>query len=138
MELASKKSGSVILPMRNSMRRAGTLSGEREEVRVLRDGFVCQSDDLVNLIAREVGRGAEIRIAYYIYVGEACQAERLAEPAAARALEIENQIRVVADGACGTDCSVERAHQRCLVLGGVCGSCLHPHMSSGRAAGPGR
>ena len=68
------------------MRRKGTVGRQSEKD----PGswlvvFGVKTDDLVNLIAREVGSGAEVGIAHHIQIGESGQAQRLAQAAASGA-----------------------------------------------------
>ena len=95
----------------------GHASGRSERPGRLLRGLGSQSDDLMNLIARNVWRRAKVWVAHHVQICEPGQSERLAQPAPARALEIENQVRVVTDRARGPQRRVERADHRRLVFG---------------------
>jgi hypothetical protein len=45
--------------------------------------------------ASDIGSGAERRVADHIKVGESRQPERVADPAAAGALQVENELRMI-------------------------------------------
>ena len=93
----------------------GDAGGQRKGARFLAGGLPGETDDLVNLISGQIGRGTEGGVAHHVKIGEARQAQGLAEAAAARAFEVQDQVGVIADGTRGTERGVERAQQRGLV-----------------------
>ena len=76
----------------------GDLRGQREWRAVAVDQLVGEADGLVDLHAGDVGRGAEIGIADDVEIGEAGEAEGLADAAAAGGFDVEDGVGVVAAG----------------------------------------
>ena len=100
--MTSKKSGSVILPTRNSMRRTGTLEARAKKFGSWLVSLVGEPDDLVDLVAREIGRGAKVRVANHVEVRESREAQRLAQSTPAlRDSKSRIEVGVVADRAVG-------------------------------------
>src|ERR1035438_6113122 len=70
----------------------------------------------MNLIARQVGSGTQVGVAYYVKIRESGKAQCLAQTSPAGTLQVENQIGVVANGAAAAHRSVERPDHRSLVF----------------------
>ena len=83
------------------MRRTGTLGASAKGPGSWLVVLSREADDLVNLVAGQVRRRAQVGIAHHVEVGEAGQPKRLAQAAAAGALNVENQVGVVADRTVG-------------------------------------
>ena len=64
--------------------------------------FAVRPNDLMNLVAGDIGSLAQVWIAHHVEIGEAGQTERLAQAAALGGFEIEDQDRCCSGwSACG-------------------------------------
>jgi hypothetical protein len=81
--------------------------------------LVGESDGLVDFRASDVGRGAEIRVADNVKIGEAGDADSLAEAAPASALNMEEEIGVIAVAGVQAGAEVESFKERGFIFAGV-------------------
>ena len=88
----SKKSTVPKRPARISIRLRRELGGQGEGSPGGGHPLVAQGDDLPDEDPRQVGGGAQRGVAHHVQVGEAGQAERVAQPRAARALHVDEQL----------------------------------------------
>ena len=72
------------------------LCRQRKRTALLVHHLVRQTDDLVNLAAREIGRGAQGGVAHHVEIQFARKSQRLRDSAPAGILKVDNQVSVVA------------------------------------------
>ncbi len=112
----SKKSGQGEFADAKLDAAQGHAGCEREESGLLAGGLVGEPEDLVNLIAGDVGGLAQVGVADHVEVAESGQAVGLAEAAAFGGFDVEDEVSVVTDGVVGAQRGVECAHHGGLVL----------------------
>ena len=95
-EFRSKKSTVLIFPTRSSRRLTGTVEASDSGLRVASVSFLAQRDGIVQHHSRDIGVFAQRRIAHHVHVGEAGDAQRVAEAGASGAFDIGEDFEAAA------------------------------------------